>query len=398
MPSGTPSGASAKATERLLGSGISAFSVVLLLQALGLIIAQTQGTESWWVAIFLWGILAVFVCSVIVSVHGRSPRTTHILLLVLVLAGFSLWHVAAPPDPQPDIGTPWLWAAINVSAAWVTFAAGTTTGCLYALATGAVFIALRTTSQVEWTSTAWAWEDTLFATILALVICSTIGILRQAATRLDEAADEAIRHYTLAASATALSRERLRLDGLLHDSVMAALITAANARSIYEYDASSLLARDALERLELYETGSEGGSLETVRELVARIRFTVDDGDSDPKVSVTCDSPTKVILPPAVIRALFEATTEAVRNATRHSGAEHCEVKVIARSHLDTTRVLVQIKDNGSGFDETLVSGRRLGIRVSIIGRLGSVGGSGKVNSTPGAGTEVHLEWEGAAT
>lgn len=397
MPPEAPSGASAKATERLLGSGISAFSVVLLLQALGLVIAQVQGTGSWWVAIFLCGILTVFVCSVIASVHGRSHRTTHILLLVMVLAGFSLWQVAAPPDPPPEIGTPWLWAAMNVSAVWVTFAAGTTTGFLYALATGAVFMALRTTSQVEWTSTAWAGEDTLFATILALVICLTIGILRQAAVRLDEAADEAIRHYTLAASATALSRERLRLDGLLHDSVMAALLTAANARSIDEYDASSLLARDALERLELYETGSESSSFETVTELVARIRFTVDDGDSDLKVSVTCDSPTKVTLPPAVARALFEATTEAVRNTTRHSGAEHCGVNVVARKHFDTNRILVQIKDNGSGFDETSVSDRRLGIRVSIIGRLRSVGGSGKVRSTPGAGTEVDLEWEGAS-
>ncbi len=398
MPSGSPTGASAKATERLLGSGISAFSVVLLLQALGIVIGQIPWTDSWWLAVLLWGILAVFVGSVTVSVRGRFPRITHILLLVLVLAGFLLWHVAAPPDPPPSIGTPWLWAAINVSAAWVTFAVGTTAGCLYALVTGVVFIVLRTNSQVAWTSTVWALEDTIFATVLGLVICSAIGILRQTAARLDEAADEALRHYAAAASAAALSRERLRLDGLLHDSVMAALITAANARSTEEYDASSRVACKALERLELHETGSEDTSVETVGELVARIRFSVNDGDENPKVSVTCDSQTKVALPPTVVRALFEATTEAVRNATRHSGAEHCEVNVMARSHLDTTRVFVQIKDNGNGFDETLVSDRRLGIRVSIIGRLRSVGGAGKVKSAPGAGTEVHLEWEGAAT
>jgi signal transduction histidine kinase len=398
MPSAAPSGASAQATERLLGSGISAFSVVLLLQALGLVIAQVQGTGSWWVAIFLCGILAVFVCSVIASVRGRSHRTTHILLLVMVSAGFSFWRLAAPPNPRPEIGTPWLWADINVSAVWVAFAAGTTTGCLYALATGAVFIALRTTAQVEWASTVWAGEDTLFATTLALVICSTIGVLRQAAVRLDEAADEAIRQYTLAASATALSGERLRLDGLLHDSVMAALLTAANARSHDEYDASSLLAHDALERLERYETNSESSSFETVTELVARIRFTVDDGYSDIKVSVTCHSPTTVTLPATVAKALFEATTEAVRNSTRHSGAKHCGVNVVAGKHSETNQILIQIQDNGRGFDENSVSNRRLGIRVSILGRLRSVGGSAKVRSKLGSGTEVDLQWEGAST
>lgn len=398
MPKGAPSGASAEATERLLGSGISAFSLVLLLQALGLVVAQVQGTGSWWVAIFLYGVLTVFVCSVIASIHGRSHRITHVLLLVLVLVEFSLWHVAAPSDPPPEIGTPWFWAAINVSAVWVTFVAGTTRGCLYALASGAVFFALRTTSPVEWTSTVWAGEDTIFATILALVICSTIGILRQAAVRLDGAADEAIRQYTLAASATALSRERLRLDGLLHDSVMAALLTAANSGSIDEYDASSLLARDALERLDLYGTGAEISSFETITDLVARIRFTVDDGDGDLTVSVTFDSPTIVSLPPAVARALFEATTEAVRNTTRHSGARHCWINVVALQHFDQSRIRVQIKDNGRGFDESSVPDRRLGVRVSILGRLHSVGGSATVRSTPGTGTEIDLVWEGAST
>lgn len=397
MPPEAAAGASAKATERLLGSGISAFSVVLLLQALGLVIAQVQGTGSWWAAILLCAILAVFVFSVIASVHGRSHQITHTILLVMVFAGFSLWQVAAPPDPPPEIGTPWLWAAVNVGAVWVTYAAGTRTGCLYAAATGAVFMALRTTAQVESASTIWAGEDTVFATILALTICSAIGVMRQAAARLDAAADDAIRQYTLAASATALSRERLRLDGLLHDSVMAALLTAANAHSIDEYDASSLLARDSLERLELYETGAENSSFETVADLAARIRFTVDEG-GDTKVSVTCDSPTKVTLPPIVARALFEATTEAVRNTTRHSGANHCGVSVVARKHSATNRILIQIKDNGRGFDKNSVSDRRLGIRVSIIGRLHSVGGSAQVRSTPGAGTEVDLAWEGAST
>ncbi|WP_285244197.1 ATP-binding protein [Pseudarthrobacter sp. fls2-241-R2A-127] len=258
-------------------------------------------------------------------------------------------------------------------------------------------MALRTTAQVELRSTIWAGEDTVFATILALVICSAIGVVRQSAVRLDAAAEEAIRLYTLAASATALSRERLRLDGLLHDSVMAALLTAANAHSIHEYDASSLLARDALERLELYETGAESSSFETVKELAARIRFTVDDGNSDTQISVGCDSPTRVTLPPVVARALFEATTEAVRNTTRHSGAEQCEVNVVAGKHSAKNWILIRIKDTGRGFDENSVSERRLGIRVSIIGRLDSVGGSAKVRSTPGTGTEVDLEWEGAS-
>lgn len=388
---------SAQATHRLMGWGISAFALLLLLQALGLIIGQKQWTETWWEAIFLWGLLAVFVGFLAASVRGRFLRTTGAVLAAAVMAGLSLGPVAVPPDVPPGIGTPWLWAVITVGAAWCAFAAGTAAGCLYSMTIGAVFSAVRTTPESGSLTMAVALEDTLFATILALIICLTIGILRQAAARVDAAADEAIRHYREAASATALSNERLRLDGLLHDSVMTALITAANADSPYEYDASSQLAGLALDRLGLLDVGTVESSPATVPELAARIRFTVDDGVEAPEVAVTCDSPPNVMLPAPVVSAVFEATTEAVQNAARHSGAARCEVNVIGHSHIGANRVVVQIKDNGSGFDEALVSDRRLGIRISIIGRLKSVGGVGKVTTKPGSGTEVHLEWQGAS-
>lgn len=104
------------------------------------------------------------------------------------------------------------------------------------------------------------------------------------------------------------------------------------------------------------------------------------------------------MLPAPVVSAVFEATTEAVKNARRHSGATRCEVNVIGRSLMNANRVVVKIKDNGVGFDQALVSDRRLGVRVSIIGRLNAVGGAGKVTSTSGSGTEVDLEWEGATS
>ncbi|TSE15687.1 hypothetical protein B1A87_007005 [Arthrobacter sp. KBS0703] len=394
-----PAGPSAQATHRLMGQGISAVALLLLLQALGLIIGQRQWTETWWEAVFLWAFLAVFVWFVAASVRGSFLRTTGVILIALVLAGLTLWPVAVPPAVPAGIGTPWLWAVINVGAAWCTFTAGTAAGCVYSVVIGAVLGVVRTTAQVGSVGTIMlAWEDTLFATILAVIICLTIGILRQTAARVDEAADEAIRQYREAASAAAVSNERLRLDGLLHDSVMAALITAANAHSDYEYAASSRLASRARGRLGLFDAVAVERPPATVAELAARIRFTVEDRAGAPEVAVTCNSPQNVMLPAPVVSAVFEATTEAVKNARRHSGATRCEVNVIGRSLMNANRVVVKIKDNGVGFDQALVSDRRLGVRVSIIGRLNAVGGAGKVTSTSGSGTEVDLEWEGATS
>jgi signal transduction histidine kinase len=390
-------GISARATHRLMGRGIAAFCLLLLFQASGSIIQQTQRTEPWWDSVFLWGFLALVVASVIFSVRGWGLTPTSGALAGLVLVGLALWPAAVPATVGAEFGTPWMWAMINVGAAWCAFAVGSRLGCVYALLIGGIFAVVRTSPQGGGATSAVALQDALFATVLGLIICLTIGVLREAARKVDEAADEAISSYRQAASATALGNERLRLDGLLHDSVMTALVTAAQAGSADERLSSARLAANALERLELQGTATSEAVPASLPELAARIRFTADDAANNLSVVVTCESPHSLLLPADTVRAVFEATNEAVHNAARHSGAARCDVRLIGHKSGESARLRVTITDAGRGFRTAQVPGRRLGIRVSIIGRLKSVGGSAKVLSAPGFGTEVLLDWQGAA-
>ena len=57
----------------------------------------------------------------------------------------------------------------------------------------------------------------------------------------------------------------------------------------------------------------------------------------------------------------------------------------------------MSIKDNGVGFRPEFVSDRRLGIRVSIVGRMRAVGGTAEIHSSTGSGTDIRLSWTGAA-
>lgn len=390
-------GVSALDTHRLMGRGIAAFALLLLLQASGSVISQAPSAADWWNVLFLWLFLALVAAFVAASVRGLGLAVIANALAVLVLAGLALWPLAVPATVPESLGTPWLWAMINVGAAWWAFGSGARAGCLYALVIGAVFIGVRTTPQGGSAPLQVALEDALFATVLGLIICVTIGILRRAAALADGAADLAIHQYREAAAATALSHERLRLDGLLHDSVMTALLTAAHAGSPEERSASARLAGSALGRLEQQGTDTSEAAPAALTEIAARIRFTVDGGIEHPTVTVTCESPEHLVLPAHVVRAVFEATTEAVQNSTRHSGASRCEVRLTGHRAGETTRVNVSIKDNGTGFDPALVSDRRLGIRVSIVGRMEAAGGSAAIHSAPRAGTDVRLAWQGAA-
>ena len=89
---------------------------------------------------------------------------------------------------------------------------------------------------------------------------------------------------------------------------------------------------------------------------------------------------------------LAAASREAMLNAARHAGGD---VSVYIEG--STAAVDVFIRDRGPGFDAAQVPEHRLGVRESIIGRMRRAGGSASVGrGAGGAGTEVHLHFDGA--
>ena len=54
---------------------------------------------------------------------------------------------------------------------------------------------------------------------------------------------------------------------------------------------------------------------------------------------------------------------------------------------------VIDVVDNGSGFDPTAVPLSRLGLRVSIEERMANAGGTARIDSAPGRGTRVTLAW-----
>ena len=85
------------------------------------------------------------------------------------------------------------------------------------------------------------------------------------------------------------------------------------------------------------------------------------------------------------MRALVQATREAVLNGVRHGGTAVSVYVEAAPSGVD-----VFVKDRGAGFDPAAVPADRLGVRESVVGRMQRHGGSAEIISSP-EGTEVRL-------
>ncbi|MGL4339183.1 MAG: ATP-binding protein [Rhodoglobus sp.] len=88
-----------------------------------------------------------------------------------------------------------------------------------------------------------------------------------------------------------------------------------------------------------------------------------------------------------VATALLDAIRACLENVLRHSGAAVADMDIAYTAD----QVTVVISDQGAGFDPTVVADDRLGVRLSIIDRMRSVGGTARIWSSPGAGTSVVL-------
>jgi histidine kinase/DNA gyrase B/HSP90-like ATPase len=96
-----------------------------------------------------------------------------------------------------------------------------------------------------------------------------------------------------------------------------------------------------------------------------------------------------LIVPTSAARAMTNATIEALTNVGRHSGADSAEVHVAE----DGDDVIVEIRDEGHGFDLERVPATRRGVRESIHGRMTEIGGCAVIESELQRGTTVRLWW-----
>lgn len=88
----------------------------------------------------------------------------------------------------------------------------------------------------------------------------------------------------------------------------------------------------------------------------------------------------------ATAAALYRVAQESLRNVERHAGASAARVRL----HPDGEHVILEVADDGRGFDLAEAEARRPGMGLfSMRERLALVGGSLAIDAVPGRGTRV---------
>lgn len=202
---------------------------------------------------------------------------------------------------------------------------------------------------------------------------------------------------------SAQESERRRISRELHDEVgqvlTAIMLGLGNLRSAVK----NANTEEAFRQLQLVEDMT-GRNADVVRNMSLLLRPTMlDDLGLVPalkwyarEVSRTGPMAVDVYadslfedLPEEYRTCVYRIVQEAVRNASRHSGAQHVRIQIDETPAADSQRILsVSVHDDGRGFDPSQDTG--LGI-LGIRERITQLAGRLEVDSKPGSGATIRV-------
>jgi signal transduction histidine kinase len=308
---------------------------------------------------------------------------------IITLALFVTWpfHFDTSQD-IPNGFQPWIWWPLGIAAV----AAGTT----FRFSLGVIYLFFITVSWPVFHESGFASpkdllhgiQEALHLFVFSAVLIAMVLALRWEAGKTDSANQEAIAAAVESARVDAAEIERSRLDALVHDNVLTTLLVAANAKTDQQQVLASKSAIEAISRLKAARTEEPSSTQVTLASFFQALDLRIQQASPEFQVSLsrTSDLPISSL----VAEALTEATLQAVDNSLKHAPSA---TERIGRLRGQRSGLKIVVTDNGKGFRPSQVPKDRLGISSSIVSRVANVGGRVFINSRPGAGTNVVIEW-----
>ncbi|WP_406460685.1 DUF5931 domain-containing protein [Streptomyces sp. NBC_01622] len=382
--------------EQPLWRALSGYRVLTMFYAVGLFASEYDQFDRPGIAIAFYVVLFVWTLATLPRVQSAVACTKRFLAvdLAIALTGIVLTPLAAN-DHHIDSGGPTLpsiWTAGSVLAfaikggwRWAAFAS----------------TPVAVANLIERGSPA---RDTVHNVVLVWVASIAIGYVVEVAR-----ASERTLARALEIEATTRERERLARD--IHDGVLQVLAMVQRRGAVLGGEAGEL-GRMAGEQEIALRTLVSGGlvpvsrvSLDAAEGAVVRAVEVEPDDDDGPvdlrsllapyaAATVSFAEPgAPVPLPAPAAKELAAAVGAALDNVRRHAGAD-ARAWILVED--EPGEVVVTVRDDGPGIPEGRLAQAegegRLGVALSIRGRLRDLGGSAELVSIPGQGTEVELK------
>ncbi|MEV6119603.1 DUF5931 domain-containing protein [Streptomyces sp. NPDC052077] len=375
---------------------LAGYRVLTMLYAIGFFATAHSGFVRPWPAVGYYAVLLVWTLATLPRVANAASCTKRFLAADLTVALTGILLTPFTDDPERVMGggptLPSIWTAGSVLA--FALKGGWRWAALASTLVAAANLAERGTFA----------RDTLHNVLLVWIASIAIGYVVEVA-RASE------RTLARALEIEAATRERERLARDIHDGVLQVLAMVQRRGAVIGGEAAEL-GRMAGEQEVALRTLVSGGlvpvsrvSEDSADGAVVRVVDEPEEDAPDAPVDLRAllapyagarvhlaEPGTPVPMAPAAARELAAAVGAALDNVRRHVGAD-------ARAWLlvedEPDGVVVTVRDEGPGIPEGRLAEAegqgRLGVALSIRGRLRDLGGTAELISVPGQGTEVEL-------
>lgn len=318
---------------------------------------------------------------------ANSQRAYALLAVILVLT----WFTQVPEGAMlPEGYQPWIWWVIGSAGITAALSLPLLWSLSYLVGVPILWFFLHQSVIGGDADFSEALKDSLYAMLFSSSFSMLLLMLIDYARKADEAAHAAAVAEAERARIDAIEQERNRIDSLVHDKVLTTLLVTAKAADPVRVDEAKSLARTAIDALhtdafamdpakkDITSFSLFGSFLDTLRA-------------SHPDIAVRETGASDLRIPNRVAAALSEATIQAITNSKQHAGSG---AECVVRLKGSASGVKIVIKDDGKGFRPSRVPKNRLGLRLSVINRVEAVGGTVKIDSSPGKGAAIILEWQ----
>ncbi|MFD9614550.1 MacS family sensor histidine kinase [Streptomyces sp. NPDC059083] len=378
--------------EQPLWRALTGYRVLTMVYAVLLVVFGRERYERPWIAVVYLAVLCCWTLATLPKVANAASCTKRFLGadLTVALVGILLTPLADAQAQSVDGPTlPSIWTAGSVLAFAIKG------GWRWAGVASSIVAVANIVERGH------PSRDTLHNVLLVWVASIAIGYVVEVA-RASE------RTLARALEIEAATRERERLARDIHDSVLQVLAMVQRRGTALGGEAAEL-GRMAGEQEVALRTLVAGGltrpSLVSEDESEGAFVRVVEVDDATPVdlrvllapragSLVTLSEPgAPVLLPPPAARELAGAVGAALDNVRVHAG-EGAHAWILIEDWPD--EVIVTVRDDGPGIPEGRLAEAwgegRMGVALSIRGRLRDLGGSAELISVPGQGTEVELK------
>ncbi|MHC5795212.1 ATP-binding protein [Lacisediminihabitans sp. FW035] len=375
-----------------MSRSVAIFGLVFGLQAVPSVLQQLPAAQTVWALIFGVGIYGGIVATLVASFVKRWVRGVNAYVSFAYLLALAGWPFVVDEPLSLSTERPWLWLLCTVATSTAAIAFTTWQATAYLFVTPVIYGIVRITPAGGGATIPSASLDMAYAIILGGAVLILITLLRQAAASVDNAQGTALDRYAHAVRQHATEVERVQVDSIVHDSVLTTLLSAARAYTPEAKELATRMARNAMGHLKDAAAASpDDDATVTLQQLAQRITDSLStlSGPFELRAGRVGSGS----IPVQSSEAVYSAAMQAMVNSLQHAGAGDEVHRWLVVEEAEGGGIRIGIGDDGAGFAFDTVPSERLGLRVSIIERVTSAGGSVEVDAGIDRGTVIWITW-----